>query len=331
MALNSLLHRREPTWFETFENEPTKTLARTLWRYQRTRKRLSHEFPITVICISDTHNTTPALPAGDILIHAGDLTQGGTKKELQAALDWLNAQPHEYKVVIAGNHELLLDRRKTPNEGKARKALRWGSIIYLNDSCTTLRFRGGRTLKVYGNPWTWRHGNWAFQYDPGEDIFSNQIPEDADIVVTHSPPRYHLDLAAWGDDFLLREIWRVRPRLHVFGHLHAGYGQEVVAWDRVQDLYERIYGGSRGILALLLLAFYVGIGWLRLGSLDVPTSTLVNAAAVGGQETNGNSGRKWFTSEIVRILAHTRHWWLSSPMRISEAPKSGGHGRRMRI
>ncbi|KAK4966149.1 hypothetical protein LTR42_011309 [Elasticomyces elasticus] len=266
MALNSLLHRREPTWFETFENEPTKTLARTLWRYQRTRKRLSYEFPITVVCISDTHNTTPALPAGDILIHAGDLTQGGTKKELQAALDWLNAQPHEYKVVIAGNHELLLDRRKTPKEGKARKALRWGSIFYLNDSCTTLKFRGGRTLK----------------YDPGEDIFSNQIPEDADIVVTHSPPRYHLDLAAWGDDFLLRESWRVRPRLHVFGHLHAGYGQEVVAWDRVQDLYERIYGGSRGILALLLLAFYVGIGWLRLGSLDVPTSTLVNAAAVGG-------------------------------------------------
>ncbi|KAK5689614.1 hypothetical protein LTR97_012787 [Elasticomyces elasticus] len=282
MALNSLLHRREPTWFEMFKNEPTKTLARALWRYRRTGKRLSHGFPITVVCISDTHNTTPTLPPGDILIHAGDLTQGGTKEELQAALDWLNAQPHEYKVVIAGNHELLLDRRKTPDKEKARKALRWGSIIYLNDSCTTLKFRGGRTLKVYGNPWTRRHSNWAFQYADGEDVFSKQIPEDADIMVTHSPPRFHLDIAAWGDDFLLREIWRVRPRLHVFGHLHAGHGMEVVTWNYVQDLYERICGGSRGVLALLLLALYVGMDWSGLSLGDVPTGTLVNAAAVGG-------------------------------------------------
>ncbi|KAK4913890.1 hypothetical protein LTR49_017816 [Elasticomyces elasticus] len=282
MALNSLLHRREPTWFEAFKYQPTKTLAQTLWRYRRTRQRSFHGTPITIVCISDTHNTTPTLPSGDILIHAGDLTQGGTKEELQAALDWMNAQPHEYKVVIAGNHELLLDHRKTPDEQTARDALRWGSIIYLNESCTTMKFQGGRTLKVYGNPWTRRHGNWAFQYAPGEDVFSNQIPEDANIVVTHSPPRFHLDIAAWGDDFLLQEIWRVRPRLHVFGHLHAGYGQEVVAWDRVQDLYERICGGSDGVLALLLLAFYVGIGWLGSGSLDVPTSILVNAAAIGG-------------------------------------------------
>ncbi|KAK5744617.1 hypothetical protein LTR17_002012 [Elasticomyces elasticus] len=218
----------------------------------------------------------------DILVHAGDLTQCGTKEELQATLDWLNAQPHEYKVVIAGNHDMLLDYRKTPDEQKARDSLRWGSVIYLNNSCTMLKFRGGRTLKVYGNPWTRRHGNWAFQYAPGEDVFSNRIPEDTDIVITHSPPRFHLDIAAWGDDFLLRDIWRVRPRLHIFGHLHAGCGQEVVEWNRVQDLYERIYGGSSGVLALLLLAFYVGIGWLVLDSSDVPTSTLVNAAAVGG-------------------------------------------------
>ncbi|KAL8945464.1 MAG: hypothetical protein Q9183_008083, partial [Haloplaca sp. 2 TL-2023] len=64
---------------------------------------------ITVVCISDTHGTQPALPAGDLLLHAGDLTKWGTFSELQAQLTWLAQQPHKHKVVIAGNHDLLLD------------------------------------------------------------------------------------------------------------------------------------------------------------------------------------------------------------------------------
>jgi hypothetical protein len=64
---------------------------------------------ISVVCISDTHNTKPSLPDGDLLLHAGDLTQYGLFDELQAQLDWLNAQPHQHKIIIAGNHDLILD------------------------------------------------------------------------------------------------------------------------------------------------------------------------------------------------------------------------------
>ena len=80
------------------------------------------EQPIKVVCVSDTHNQTPALPDGDLLVHAGDLTERGTFAEMQTQLDWLNQQPHLRKVVIAGNHDRILDAsyehaaRDTPHQ-----------------------------------------------------------------------------------------------------------------------------------------------------------------------------------------------------------------------
>jgi 3',5'-cyclic AMP phosphodiesterase CpdA len=77
-------------------------------RYENTIEDISSppNNPVTVVCVSDAHNTKPLLPPGDLLIHAGDLTCIGTFDELQTQIDWLNAQPHKY---IAGNKDLLLD------------------------------------------------------------------------------------------------------------------------------------------------------------------------------------------------------------------------------
>ena len=60
------------------------------------------------VCISDTHNASPAdgafkLPKGDVLIHAGDLTKQGTRKELRKALDWIQSADFEAKIVVAGS------------------------------------------------------------------------------------------------------------------------------------------------------------------------------------------------------------------------------------
>ena len=57
---------------------------------------------LTIVCISDTHTLEPDLPDGDLLLHAGDLTNAGSFDEMQGQLDWLNRQSHKYKVVIAG-------------------------------------------------------------------------------------------------------------------------------------------------------------------------------------------------------------------------------------
>lgn len=60
------------------------------------------------VCVSDTHNTFPGggfkLPPGDVLIHAGDLTNQGTYAELAKAVKWIEEADFEVKIVIAGTH-----------------------------------------------------------------------------------------------------------------------------------------------------------------------------------------------------------------------------------
>ena len=65
------------------------------------------------VCVSDTHNASPAdgafkLPKGDVLIHAGDLTKQGTLKELRKTLDWVESTDFEAKIVVAGSFSGLV-------------------------------------------------------------------------------------------------------------------------------------------------------------------------------------------------------------------------------
>jgi hypothetical protein len=55
-----------------------------------------------IVCISDTHDQTPKLPRGDVLIHAGDLTNQGSYSELKKTVEWLEKQAFNAKIVIAG-------------------------------------------------------------------------------------------------------------------------------------------------------------------------------------------------------------------------------------
>ena len=97
------------TSWEKFKANPISFLAR--WLYEKRGALLAVkpvENPIAVVCVSDTHNFESQLPDGDLLLHAGDLTEGGTFEELQEQLDWLNNQPHRHKVVIAGKPKDIL-------------------------------------------------------------------------------------------------------------------------------------------------------------------------------------------------------------------------------
>lgn len=216
-----------------------------------------------------------------MLVHAGDLSQGGTREEIQRSLNWLNDLPHPKKVIIAGNHKLLLNPEKgLPNE--ERRLLSWHDLIYLQDSSISLRFPGGRLLKVYGSPWTRKHGNWAFEYPKGVDQWTN-TPDDIDVFFTHMPPYSHLDIDGFGDDSLLREVRRVPPRLHVLGHFHAGYGRDELHHDSFEMIYEAAIRGQAGFWSVLKMACSLLV-WMHLtGRKQADDSTiLINAAIVGG-------------------------------------------------
>ena len=94
---------------------------------------------------------------------------------------------------------------------------------------------------------------------------------------------------------LLEEIWHVKPRLHVFGHVHSGHGKEAVFWDEGQQAYERLmaktkagvvrdlFPSSTWLDAIKVLWYGIkGVLWQRLmvGQAGGNGSLLVNAALV---------------------------------------------------
>lgn len=276
--------------------------------------------PIRVVCISDTHNKRPEIPLGDLLIHAGDLTENGSFEEVQAELSWLSSQPHRYKILIAGNHDVLLDTeflekhpRRRYGQTQTSEDLDFGSVIYLEDSTVTLTFPTdtethqqthdttrkfeprSRNLTIFGSPWTPQYGVSAFQYPPGEppdwESAMERTPDPKpDIMVTHGPAQFHLDTQSFrsaGCPYLAEEVARVRPRLVVFGHIHVGYGREDVVLDRVQRAYEEVMAGWAGwemVIWMAVLAAWARMRWfLRGGQARAEKLTaFVNAAVVGG-------------------------------------------------
>ena len=55
-----------------------------------------------------------------------------------------------------------------------------------------------------------------------------RVPTRVDVLVTHGPPMGVLDRTSRGEsvgcEALAEALERIRPRLHVFGHIHESYG-----------------------------------------------------------------------------------------------------------
>ncbi|KAL2256384.1 hypothetical protein VTK26DRAFT_1752 [Humicola hyalothermophila] len=218
-----------------------------------------------IVCIGDTHNSTPKLPKGDVLIHAGDLTNQGSYSEISKTIQWLERADFEAKIVIAGNHDISLDpdfyskhgpsfRNYDPQDPERSQSLLASSptITYLQHGSATVRLsdpKGPATeFTVFGSPYSPEYRLWAFNYrrsnrGPDDSETHNAamtslsaadlwaaVPEDIDILVTHTPPHGHCD-DAHGCPDLQKTLAKVRPRLHVCGHIHQGRGAERVRWD----------------------------------------------------------------------------------------------------
>lgn len=176
---------------------------------------------ITLVTISDTHALHDSIdvPEGDVLIHAGDLTNHGSLEDVVRFSEWLATLPHRHKLVIAGNHDFCFER----DPEAARGALE--GCIYLEDETVTLE-----GVRFYGSPWQPWFYDWAFNLRRGPEIRErwDLIPDDTDVLITHGPPAGYGDRTARGErvgcEDLLDAIARVRPILHVCGHIHEGYG-----------------------------------------------------------------------------------------------------------
>ncbi|XP_064489974.1 metallophosphoesterase domain-containing protein 1-like [Ornithodoros turicata] len=196
---------------------------------------------IRFVCISDTHSFTNEMthkvPPGDVLLHAGDFTRRGSLQEVICFNDFLGSLPHRHKFVIAGNHELSFDPSKvkhsapysiqTPQQDITRQAKQHlRNCVYLEDQAVSVY-----GIKIYGSPWQPEFAGWAFNVPRGRQLLDiwDRIPEDTDVLLTHTPPIGHGDLCIMGTHVGCVELLsvvqkRVKPLYHIFGHIHEGYG-----------------------------------------------------------------------------------------------------------
>jgi predicted phosphodiesterase len=193
---------------------------------------------VRLVCISDTHgkHREVQLPPADILLHAGDFTNTGETGSIQDLSAYFEESGFSEVVCIAGNHDLPLHpefykenwkrfHRKPFDTEVAQSFLT--HCVYLND--TSYGTKQG--LAVYGSPWSPFFFDWAFNLCRGEEIREKwkHIPDATDILITHGPPLGRGDLTsnnvrAGCYDLLVEVQKRVKPRVHIFGHIHEGVG-----------------------------------------------------------------------------------------------------------
>lgn len=191
--------------------------------------------------LSDLHGSYPRLYGGDLLIISGDLTARDKIDEYFYFRDWLLSLDYKKKIIIAGNHDGKIE------DGTFYFSNQWLGANYLCDSET--EFEG---LRIWGSPWTPTFCNWHFMLNRGDEIKAkwDLIPADTDILVTHGPPFGTLDVnsdgAHVGCEMLKLAVERVKPKLHVFGHIHECGGHKLynnqceVTSDFMQDVYGNI-------------------------------------------------------------------------------------------
>jgi 3',5'-cyclic AMP phosphodiesterase CpdA len=122
--------------------------------------------------MSDTHGQhgEVCLPAGDVLIHAGDFSMRGEPHMLHSLGDYFHAASAKFSqiILIAGNHDLTFQpefyhrqasRRTPPYDYEQAVAALKESCTYLEDEACRL---DNSDLTVYGSPWSPEYGDWAF-------------------------------------------------------------------------------------------------------------------------------------------------------------------------
>lgn len=190
-----------------------------------------------VSLVSDTHTKHKHvhnkglgdLPGGDLVIHAGDISSMGYRHEVVEFAKWFNQLDYKHRIFIAGNHDWGFQ----DNVDDIMEHISiYEGITYIQDRTRTIK-DGDTVINIYGSPWQPEFCNWAFNLPkngPGLASKWEDIPLDTDILVTHGPAFGKLDTVEGrrsdhlGCELLTERIAEVKPKIHVCGHIHTGYG-----------------------------------------------------------------------------------------------------------
>ena len=165
-----------------------------------------------ILHLSDTHNCHQRLrnlPEADVAVHSGDFCMAGTEREALDFLNWFCNLPYKHKIFICGNHD---------------DCLYGANIDGLPDNVHHLSNLGIEIdgVRFYGVP--------MFLEDCLTERQSrnySEIPNDTDVLITHSPPLGILDYddgVNYGAEELLTKLSGLRIKAHLFGHIHAQHG-----------------------------------------------------------------------------------------------------------
>jgi predicted phosphodiesterase len=206
-----------------------------------------------IVCISDTHalhkGMTHEIPQGDVLIHAGDISNRGGERDVTEFIHWFqNIEGFDTKIFISGNHDHCFEEVNKPHHKRDydwlrnlmdKETLSQSDVVYLEDNqCIIDSPEFSRPIKFWGSPWQPWFYDWAFNLPRlGTELQEkwNMIPEDTDVLITHGPPNGYGDLVNnWrqpntrvGCECLMSRISEINPLVNVFGHIHEGYGVEL--------------------------------------------------------------------------------------------------------
>lgn len=195
---------------------------------------------MTKICaLSDLHGHLPNIKPCDLVLIAGDIVPLNVQSNHSAGVlwflnefsNWIKYLPCDEVLMIAGNHDKLLERASFI--AHAVEMQTDYKLTYLEGFTYDYVNKEGSHYKIYGSPYCHKFGNWAFmQSEAWLKGYYENIPNDTSIILTHDTPMLgDLDLlppSQWnpesihaGGQSLAEAIKRIEPRYVFCGHLHT--------------------------------------------------------------------------------------------------------------
>lgn len=176
-----------------------------------------------IVHISDTHNHFPKyVPHGDVLVHTGDATDCGTFQEFEDFLNKFEDCTHKYKIFIPGNHDFCLQKNDQEYDLVFNKLSESDIYVLRHDSIVIEGY------KFFGSCINSNLPGWAFYHNPHLSMSKYLNIPKCDILLTHEPPRDILDLVRdqehVGSEYLRNRVNVIKPKLHLFGHIHESKG-----------------------------------------------------------------------------------------------------------